>query len=156
MDLNVAEEIARGLILEHLDEFWEFEWDRAKSRAGATHFKAEKITLSRYLIGMNDEAFLRETVLHEIAHGLVGKVNGQVHGPEFMRALRAIGGKGGRVAFPAARPPKRYQFECPTHGRLDETIGFNRMPKGTFSHNVCGKSLKMVDTRTGAVVGSKV
>lgn len=80
---------------EHLaDEGWRFDFDNAKSRFGACHYRTKKITLSGYLVPLNDEAEVRNTILHEIAHALAGAASG--HGPEWKRVARSIGCTGDR------------------------------------------------------------
>jgi len=49
-----------------------------------------------------DPMLVREILLHEITHALLGKHEGDPHGEEFRAKLRDIGGQYGR-----ATPPQR-------------------------------------------------
>lgn len=91
MELQVAERLAYDLMREHnLLPQWAFAFDYAKSRAGRTTYSPRAITLSRYIVALNDEAMVRNTILHEIGHALAGAHAG--HGPEWQRVTRSIGG----------------------------------------------------------------
>ena len=57
---------------------WTFQFDRAKRRFGACNYTTRTISLSRTLTRLNDDAAVRETLLHEIAHALTP---GAGHGP---------------------------------------------------------------------------
>ena len=73
MDLHSADALARALMAEHgLDRTgWAFAFDDATRRMGSCRFGEEMlITLSRHYAQCADEAQVRDTVLHEIAHAL--------------------------------------------------------------------------------------
>ena len=55
---------------------WRLELDFAKVRAGACHFGEKKITFSRDFIKNSNQDDIKDTILHEIAHALVGSKNG--------------------------------------------------------------------------------
>ena len=55
---------------------WKLELDHAKVRAGACHFTEKKISFSRNFIKHADELDINDTILHEIAHALVGPNHG--------------------------------------------------------------------------------
>ncbi len=69
MDLQKTKQMAKKLIAEHCPEFT-FKFDNAKLRFGCCNYKKKFISLSRYLVIMNDEEKVRDTILHEIAHAL--------------------------------------------------------------------------------------
>ena len=52
------------------------ELDFAKVRAGACHFGEKKITFSRNFVKNSNQNDIKDTILHEIAHALVGSKNG--------------------------------------------------------------------------------
>jgi len=76
MDTNKAKKIAIGLMKKHglITEFfpWRFEFDNAKRRFGSCNDMRKIITLSLSLTELNEEAEVTNTILHEIAHALVG------------------------------------------------------------------------------------
>ena len=71
MELEAARRLALGLMREHrVPGDWLFEFDRSKVRFGRCHYGRKEISLSRHLVELNDEAEVRDTILHEIAHAL--------------------------------------------------------------------------------------
>lgn len=91
-----------------LDDGWAFEWTRGKKRLGETAVgsrrnrrtgKTERvklIRLSRYLVEMNSEPVIRDTILHEIAHALAGIEHG--HDEVWKAMCRKVGAKPERLA----------------------------------------------------------
>lgn len=72
---------ANRLLTEHglAQEGWKFEFDNAKRRAGQCRYRDKTITLSRHYVQLNyitrpDDVL--DTILHEIAHALVGGGHG--------------------------------------------------------------------------------
>ena len=55
---------------------WKLELDYAKVRAGACHFTEKKISFSRHFLKNADQLNINDTILHEIAHALVGPMHG--------------------------------------------------------------------------------
>ena len=55
---------------------WKLELDYAKVRAGACHFTEKKISFSRHFLKNADQLDINDTILHEIAHALVGPKHG--------------------------------------------------------------------------------
>lgn len=84
---------AEALIRLHLDETWTFAFDNAKRRAGLCDFQRRRITVSRYLTARYDDDTNHQTLLHEVAHALVGPAAG--HGPVWKRAAAELGYVGG-------------------------------------------------------------
>jgi predicted SprT family Zn-dependent metalloprotease len=116
VEILTAESLCRSLIAEHLGERWQFEWDRAVRRFGMCRWDERVISLSRALTEINDEDAVRDTVLHEIAHGLAPRRAG--HGEEWRRIAVALGARPDRVLDPNAirLPPPSYLGRCPSCG----------------------------------------
>ncbi|MGZ0017562.1 SprT-like domain-containing protein [Yeosuana sp. AK3] len=77
MDLMEARELALELMKQHgLEYRFRFEFDNAKRRFGSCRFNPRFITLSKHLVQLNDYNVVRNVILHEIAHALVGPNNG--------------------------------------------------------------------------------
>ena len=55
---------------------WKLDLDHAKVRAGACFFRERKISFSRNFIKNSNESEIYDTILHEIAHALVGPNHG--------------------------------------------------------------------------------
>nr|WP_269327818.1 SprT-like domain-containing protein [Kineosporia mesophila] len=68
--------MARDLLRQHGLDDWELGFDRAKRRAGCCHFDLKVISLSIPLTVLHPQDEVRDTVLHEIAHALVGPDHG--------------------------------------------------------------------------------
>ena len=73
-----AQQLAIELMDQHglLDKGWSFEFDTAKRRFGVCRYGSRRIGLSKPLTQANEEAQVRDTILHEIAHALVGVGHG--------------------------------------------------------------------------------
>lgn len=112
MELHRAAALAESLLAEHRLTGWTFAFDRARVRAGACHHHDRRITLSPHLTRAHDEAQVRETLLHEIAHALVGPR----HGHDGVWRARALAiGSTGRRCYPAGEQPVvpgRWQGRC--------------------------------------------
>lgn len=84
---------ANALIRMHLDPSWTFAFDNAKKRAGACHFTARRITVSRYLAARFADDDIHQTLLHEVAHAIAGPAAG--HGSAWKSIARDLGYVGG-------------------------------------------------------------
>lgn len=114
MDTAVAQTLALDLMTEHglTGTGWTFDFDRAKRRAGACHWRTKRITLSRSFVELNGEPEVRDTILHEIAHAHVGAAAG--HGPVWRKMARSIGCSATRTTTAQiTAEPHRYIAECP-------------------------------------------
>jgi predicted SprT family Zn-dependent metalloprotease len=100
--LDQVRELALQLMRKHkLDkDGWQFQWDHAKLRLGSCNYTYKTITLSKwYMLGLK-RSEIKDTILHEIAHALVGpcttwKENGRradaPHGPAWKAMAEKIG-----------------------------------------------------------------
>lgn len=89
MDEMLIEILAKDLMAEHGLDDWTFEFDRAKVRLGACHYSTKTISLSRPLCEWVSEYEIIDTLLHEIAHALVGP--GEGHNHRWRRVAVSIG-----------------------------------------------------------------
>lgn len=94
VDLEEAARLARTLMVEHGLSDWTLVFDRAKRRAGICRYDRRQIGLSAPLTALHDEAEVRDTILHEIAHALVGARHG--HDALWRATARRIGSSGER------------------------------------------------------------
>ncbi|WP_130493046.1 SprT-like domain-containing protein [Motilibacter rhizosphaerae] len=112
MDLDDARRLAQALLAEHGLHDWTFRYDRARTRAGLCDARARVVSLSRALTELHDEAEVRETLLHEVAHALVGPGHG--HDAVWRATARRIGASGERcVPATAARVEGEWVGTCP-------------------------------------------
>ncbi|HRK30538.1 MAG TPA: SprT-like domain-containing protein [Tepidisphaeraceae bacterium] len=90
MDLVDARKLARSLMDQHGLAAWQFDFDHARRRFGACFVTRRAITLSAYLVHLNTEAEVRDTILHEIAHALTP---GDGHGARWKAMCVRLGAK---------------------------------------------------------------
>lgn len=112
MELGEVEEMARRLMSQHGLGDWHFKFDRARKRAGACSSSRRTISLSRALMELFSVDDVQETILHEIAHALVGDRHG--HDVVWRAKARQLGATG-RARLPAHLPavPGRWVGRCP-------------------------------------------
>lgn len=125
MQLQDARQLAERLLAKHKLSGWSFGFDNAKLRSGICRYRSRSITLSRHMVLLNDENIVRDTILHEIAHAIVGA--GKGHGNEWLRKAVSIGCTGERCTSSDALVPE-YPFmaHCPN---CKKTVGRFRLPK---------------------------
>ena len=99
LNLLEARHIAIELMTKHgIYPEWDFKYDRSKIRHGQArdtivHGKPVKqITASRYITELSSEEGFRDTILHEIAHVLVGLHH--MHDKVWLKKAKAIGSSG--------------------------------------------------------------
>ena len=68
--------IARELMNQHGLVQWTFQFDRAKRRAGLCQHRRQTISISVNYVHRNTIEDIKDTILHEIAHALVGPGHG--------------------------------------------------------------------------------
>ncbi len=134
MDLALALTKARGLLHEHGLHGWQVGLDNAKRRAGKCDYTAKMITLSRHLTRLHTEAEVTDTILHEIAHALVGPAHG--HDAAWRSKALDIGCTGTRCLPPdAAQVPGAWEGTCPKgHARTA-----HKRPERVTSCSLCAR-----------------
>ena len=79
MNLEKAEYLALNKMAEHGLREWDFKWSNAKTIYGQCDYTKRTIILSKILTSIVSEAHVLDTILHEIAHALVGPGNNHNH-----------------------------------------------------------------------------
>jgi predicted SprT family Zn-dependent metalloprotease len=115
--------LARQLLDEHGLPHWTFAFNRRKRSLGYCWYDIRTIELSIYLVERNGDEAIRETLLHEIAHALVGSGHG--HGPVWQAKARDIGARPERCGH-ASMPQGRWRALCGSCGALHHR---HRKPK---------------------------
>lgn len=87
--LTQIRELARELLQMYGLTDWSFEFDRARTRAGLCNFQLRRISVSRHYSMVSSLDDVRQVLLHEIAHALVGKAQG--HGRIWRAKASSIG-----------------------------------------------------------------
>lgn len=140
MDIDDAQRMAEALI-SHFGETlsgWEIRFDNAKTRLGECNSQRMTISLSRPVVELNAEEVVRDTILHEIAHALVGTEAG--HSKEWKECAKRIGATPERLANsesivrPDMKPRKRTWWvgECPSCRKV-----YHRHRRRKFSCDAC-------------------
>lgn len=118
MDLSEAVQLGEALLDQHGLGDWTLTFDAAKRRAGVTRHQRKVIGLSFDLTRLHSEEEVRETILHEIAHALVGAEHG--HDEVWRRTARQIGSTGERcVSAEAPRLRGAWVGVCPQGHEVD-------------------------------------
>ena len=138
MNLQDATKLAHEKMNEHglLDQGWILRFSSAKRAFGACYYSRKVIKLSRYLVSLNDETSVLNTILHEIAHALAGP---QHHHNHYWKAVaKHIGCDGSRCydSTQVMRPESRYRLTCPN---CDRQIRRHRRPKAQACSVCCNK-----------------
>jgi len=123
---------------------YHLELDRSKSRLGLCNHTKKKITISKNFVEQQDWDVIKNTVLHEIAHALVGPNHGHNH--VWRQQAMAIGCNGMRCSNVKLDVPAKYEAFC---AGCDKVVGhYHRKPKylnggGSYTHKTCGSSLEI-------------
>ena len=137
MDLTDAYRLATGLVEQHGLVGWRVEFDNAKRRAGLCRQHDQVISLSLPLTRLHDPTEVRETVLHEIAHALVGAQHG--HDEVWRRTAVSIGSTGERcVQADAPRIAGAWLGVC-SAGHTKER---HRRPERVTACGVCSNTFR--------------
>ncbi len=112
--------IAAGMAREAMAQFglgdWAFGWNRRKRSLGLCRYRERRLELSIHFVYANDEAQVRETIRHEIAHALAGERAG--HGPLWKSICQRVGCQAVRCDQGEAVMPKgRWVARCVTCGK---------------------------------------
>lgn len=87
--LQAALDLASDLMRDHGLMGWTVRLDHARRRAGQCDYTRRVISLSRHYVRHAEVDHIRDTILHEIAHALVGPRHG--HDAIWRRKAREIG-----------------------------------------------------------------
>ena len=138
MRIDEAVARARALMDQHGLTGWRLVLDNAKTRAGVCRPGRKEIGLSRVLTPLHSEAEVIDTVLHEIAHALVGAEHG--HDAVWRAKALQIGCSGARcVSADAARPQAPWTGTCPA----GHEVRRHRQPVRVQSCRKCSPSFDL-------------
>ncbi len=136
--MNTAEagRLARRLLDAYALHDWSFRFDRSKRRFGVCKYKTKTIGLSFYLVRMNPEAEVKNTILHEIAHAIAGHKAG--HGPEWKEVCRCVGADPARCysSDEVKAPPPNWVGTCPACGKEYKRLRLSKRARES-SCSVC-------------------
>jgi predicted SprT family Zn-dependent metalloprotease len=143
VDLRDAYAMAEYLLEVHDLDDWQVSYDNAKRRAGICHFAEQTLGLSAPLTAVHSEDDVRDTILHEIAHALVGPVHG--HDATWRAMARRIGCSGERCVSPdSPTPPAAWLGTCPGGHTLDR----HRRPERVLTCGLCSSDFDLAHVYT--------
>jgi predicted SprT family Zn-dependent metalloprotease len=121
-------QLALGLLVSHGLSGWSFAFNRRKRTLGLCVYHRRTIQLSLHFVQRNGDEVIRDTLLHGIAHALVGLGHG--HDAAWKRQCVAIGARPVRCGH-ADMPEGRWQAKCEgcrrtfhRHRRPEQTKGW--------------------------------
>lgn len=138
MDLIAAKNIANELMQKHglIADGWTFGYDNAKMRLGVCRFRTKKINMSRLYTINSNEVEVKDTILHEIAHALVGPV--VKHGWIWKMKARELGAEPSLASSTVKALEGIYKTSC-SCGIKHAT--FHRRPRKQRHCRNCGEIL---------------
>ena len=108
-EIDAIAQRARKLLEQHHLSRWSFHFDNARKRAGSCQYGTHVISLSYEFAKHAPEEEIHDTLLHEIAHALVGKTH---HHDDVWRAKAIAIGCSGRRCHDLQFTPPRYIVRC--------------------------------------------
>lgn len=138
MDLHAAFALGESLLEQHGLSGWTVRYDSAKRRAGICRFGPRVLGLSAPLTSLHPEPEVRDTILHEIAHALVGPSHG--HDETWRATATGIGCSGRRcVAEDVPQVEPAWLGVCPRgHAR-----GRHRRPERVMTCASCSRTFDL-------------
>ncbi|WP_035935362.1 SprT-like domain-containing protein [Knoellia aerolata] len=151
MEITAALTLGRRLLREHGLGDWSIRTDRAKTRAGVCRFGTHTISLSAALTHLHDEEEVRDTILHEIAHALVGPFHGH---DDVWRAKAIEIGCTGQRTVPSTAP----RLEGPWRGVCPEghVSTRHRRPTRVLSCSQCSTAFDSTSVISWTYRGRRV
>jgi predicted SprT family Zn-dependent metalloprotease len=145
MELTAGKDLTLDLMMHHKLYSWFFKWNHAKLQHGRCHHGPKMITLSKHFVNLNDVNSITQTILHEIAHALVGPG----HGHDYMWRIKAreIGVKRPTPAKHSNMPAFRYTASCPKCGPLRGSGKHRLSKRHNFTCVRCNSEIIWKDTK---------
>jgi predicted SprT family Zn-dependent metalloprotease len=144
-----VESVAQELLTAHGLTDWSFAYNRRKITMGLCLYGPRTIELSVHLVGRNGPAEILDTMLHEVAHALVGPGHG--HDAVWKRKCLEVGARPIRCGQ-ADMPIGRWQASCRSCGKRFHRHRRPKRAQGWFCRT-CGPQRGQLSWRE-AVPGS--
>jgi predicted SprT family Zn-dependent metalloprotease len=110
MDLKKAQTMMLDMMKYHNLTDWGFKFDKAVSRLGMCSHRRRQLFLSTHATSVNSPEIVLNTILHEIAHALVGSNHG--HDDAWRTLAISIGCDGERCSEIAVKAQPKYTIAC--------------------------------------------
>ncbi len=130
-----AHQLALHLLAAHRLSDWSFAFNRSKRQMGCCLYGPKTILLSRHFVERNSWTLIRDTLLHEIAHALVGPGHG--HDSAWKAMCLRVGAKPERLSNEPDMPQGRWQATCNSCGTRHHKHRKPKRMKGWFCRR-CG------------------
>ena len=108
-EIDAITQRARELLEQHQLSLWSFQFDNGRKRAGSCQYGTQVISLSYEFAKHAPAEEIHDTILHEIAHALVGKAH---HHDDVWRTKAIAMGCSGRRCHDLQFTPPRYIVQC--------------------------------------------
>lgn len=82
---------------------WRTEISRGRRTIGMCMYNTKTIKLSKYHLEKDDDVYIKDTIIHEVAHALNPD---DKHGPSWRKTARALGGTGDQYTKHSDYPSK--------------------------------------------------
>jgi predicted SprT family Zn-dependent metalloprotease len=125
-----AQELAVRMLADHGLTDWSFVFNRSKRQMGCCRFGPKVIELSRHFVERNTQDLIYDTLLHEIAHALVGPGHG--HDAVWKAMCLRVGAKPERLSNEPDMPQGRWQAICGSCGMRHHKHRRPKHKKGWF------------------------
>jgi predicted SprT family Zn-dependent metalloprotease len=149
LTLADARELGRSLLDAHGLADWSVRLCRSKRTLGRCVYDARVIELSVHLVQRNGLEAVRDTILHEIAHALVGPGHG--HDAAWREMCRRVGARPERCSSEADMPEGRWQAVCPACGLRHHKYRRPKRVRGWYCGRCGAEHGKLVWQAAGAV-----
>lgn len=165
MELFEVRRMAVELLAQHGLGHWRVVFNQAKTRAGRCEFRSHEISLSAPLMRVQEHGQVREAILHEIAHALVGPEHR--HDDVWRATAQRIGASGSTVVRTNAQISADWVGTCPAghqalrHRRPTKPLSCDACSPGAFSLDALltwtykGRSVPMTPAYRTAVAAAR-
>lgn len=119
---------------------WTCVIDKAKRRAGQCRYTKKEIGLSQTYVENSEENAVEDTILHEVAHAILGPGTG--HGWAWKLKAREIGCSGTRLTNVEYQMIGRYKGVCEKCGYVFWMHRKPKRPEAKRHHTRCGGEVK--------------
>jgi predicted SprT family Zn-dependent metalloprotease len=144
-EITAIYELGTNLIKEHglYEKGWRFNLGNMKRLVGRCEYKTKQIKFSVHYLLKSSQREIRNVILHEIAHALVGP--GHHHDYVWRRQARAIGCTAMRCASPEAvsTATPNYIIKCTRCGKEYPRYRLKRkLTNGSYRSTCCSAELE--------------
>lgn len=139
--LEFTQSLANELMQEHGLSEWKFQLSNQKERVGECRHAEKVIRYSQHYIEKTPESEIRDTILHEIAHALVGSGHG--HDWTWKMKCLEIGAKPERLTWESQTTANHnYRITCNGCGKSWKRHRLKRgYLNGRYVSTCCGASM---------------